>query len=109
MEERFALVWKLVLKFLSDDDIDLKMLTEAISARRKRVYIKACGLKSWFILCCKFLLIILIPYRDGVGDISIIIAMKQLLATVSMSSIKREIVASLVPAMNKSDRAGLLD
>ncbi len=75
-EERFGLVWKLVLTFLSGSDVNLASLRAAMAVVRRRARLRAAGLRA---------------FRD-------------LLSSVALSSVKREILASLLPSLHPSER-----
>ena len=75
-EERFALLWKMVLSFLSEEQLSLPDLKVAVGARRVRATVRATGLR----------------------------ALGQLIHQSSLATVRREILSSLVPALHPSDR-----
>jgi len=78
-DERFGLVWKHVLQLLDETALNLDSLIESMALRRRRARMRARGLRM----------------------------LNQLLNCASLSSVKREIVASLVPALSWSNKEAM--
>ena len=77
-DERFAQLWKVVLTFLSDADVNVAKLEQSIAQRRRKARVKAAGIRAFRVL----------------------------MQTSALASVKREIAAAVAPSLNRSDRDG---